>query len=161
MKTDRVIPTEFKEKIKILVVEDNLLSRKLATFMLKNWGYRYDECPNGKEALENMKIHKYDLILMDIEMPEMNGYDTTKFIRKKLELGLPIIAMTAHSDPGEREKCLLAGMNDYIAKPIQEEELYNVVTNYLYTTVVLNPENKPESSFLPTKQTPSDLYLKK
>src|SRR5476651_1584185 len=101
MKTDRVIPDELKEKIKILVVEDNLMSRKLAAFVLKNWGYKYDECANGNQALQNIKIHKYDLILMDIQMPELNGYDTTKYIRKKLELGLPIIAMTSHSDPGE------------------------------------------------------------
>jgi len=146
MKTDRVIPDELKDKIKILVVEDNLMSRKLAAFVLKNWGYKYDECTNGKQALENIKLDKYDLILMDIQMPEMDGYETTRYIRKKLELGLPIIAMTSHSDPGERERCLSAGMNDYIAKPIKEEELYNIITNYLFTTVVLNPENKTQKN---------------
>lgn len=140
MKTDRVIQNELKAKIKILVVEDNLLSRKLLGFMFKHWGYRFDECSNGKLAIENIRLHKYDLILMDIQMPEMNGHETTGYIRKNLKLGLPIIAMTSHSNPEEREKCLLSGMNDYIAKPINEEELYNLVTNYLFTTVVLNRE---------------------
>lgn len=140
MKTDRVIQDELKAKIKILVVEDNLLSRKLLGFILKNWGYKYDECSNGKLAIENIIIHNYDLILMDIQMPEMNGHETTIYIRKNLKLGLPIIAMTSHSNIEERENCLLSGMNDYIAKPINEEELYNLVTNYLFTTVVLNKE---------------------
>src|ERR1035437_675257 len=138
MRTDRIIPVGLKDKIKILVVEDNLLCRKLVAFVLKNWGYRYDECANGKQALENIKLEKYDLILMDVQMPEMNGHETTRYIRKNLELGIPIIGMTIHSDPREREKCLISGMNDYIEKPINEEELYNVITNYLFATVVLN-----------------------
>lgn len=160
MKTDRVIPEALKPNIKILVVEDNLLSRKLAAFVLKDWGYKYDECANGKLAIENLKLHKYDLILMDIQMPELNGYDTTRYIRKNLELGLPIIAMTSSSSPGEREKCLMAGMNDYIAKPIKEEELYNIITNYLFTTVVLNQENKMDNRFLPVKNVPSKITSK-
>ena len=161
MKTDRVIQNELKSKIKILIVEDNLLSRKLVGFMFTNWGYTFDECANGKLAIENIKLHKYDLILMDIQMPELNGYDTAKYIRKELKLGLPIIAMTSHSNPGERERCLLSGMNDYIAKPINEEELYNVVTNYLFTTVVLNQENKVKKNFIPEKKISPDFYLKK
>lgn len=161
MKTDRIIPDVLKAKIKILIIEDNLLSRKLAVFVLKAWGYRYDECANGKLAIENLKLHKYDLILMDIQMPEMNGYETTKYIRRTLELGLPIIAMTSRSNPGEREKCLTAGMNDYIAKPINEEELYNVITNYLFTTVVLSQENKMNKIFLPVKSVSFGQYLNK
>jgi CheY-like chemotaxis protein len=142
MLTDRIIPEDLKEKINILVVEDNLLGRKLSSFLLEKWGFHYDTCSNGKQALENLKIKKYDLILMDIQMPEMDGHETTKYIRQKLKLGLPIIAMTSHATEEERKKCLSSGMNDYLAKPIVEEELYNLTVNYLFSTVVEAPENK-------------------
>jgi CheY-like chemotaxis protein len=142
MKTDRIIPPGLKDKIRILVVEDNLLNQKLAGFMLDGWGFQYDICSNGKQAIEHLKLNSYDLILMDIQMPEMNGYETTKYIREELKLGMPIIATTSYSSTEEREKCLLSGMTDYLTKPIKEEELYNLVTNYLFTTVVENIENK-------------------
>ena len=117
--------------LKVLVVEDNLLNQKLAGFMLKDWNFDFDICSNGKLALEKLKTDTYDLILMDIQMPEMNGYDTTKFIRDYLKLSVPIIAMTAHALPGEREKCLSFGMTDYISKPIKETDLYNLITKYI------------------------------
>ena len=142
MVTDRVIPSELKDKIKILVVEDNPLNQKLADFMLANWGFKHDICTNGKLALELLKLNSYDLILMDILMPEMDGFQTTQYIRRNLELGLPIIAMTSHAIPGEREKCLSAGMTDYIEKPVKEEQLYNLIINYLFSTVVESAENK-------------------
>ena len=141
MLTDRVIPQEFKDKINILVVEDNLLGRKLLSFLLKKWGFRFDAVANGKHAIENLKINTYDLILLDIQMPEMDGYETAKYIRKEMKLGLPIIAMTSQGSVEEREKCLSAEMNDFIAKPIEEEKLYNLTVNYLFTTVVENHEN--------------------
>lgn len=138
--TDRIIPQEIKDKIKILVVEDNLLNQKLAGFMLRDWGLKYDICANGKSALEKLKANTYDLILMDIQMPELNGHETTEHIRKKLKLGLPIIAMTAHAMPGEKEKCLSVGMTDYISKPLNEVELFNLITNYLFSSVVKTEE---------------------
>lgn len=159
MKTDRIIQDEVKAKIKILVVEDNLLSRKFLGFMLKNWGYKFDECSNGKLAIENITIHKYDLILMDIQMPELDGHETSRYIRSNLKLGLPIIAMTSHSDDEEREKCLFSGMNDYMAKPINEEELYNSITNYLFTTVVLNKEKPVKTEFLTGEENPLKVSL--
>jgi len=142
MLTDRVIPEKLKDKIKILVVDDNLLCRKLAAFLLKKWGFKYELCTDGKQALENLKIDNYDLVLMDIQMPEMDGHETTKYIRKTLKLGLPIIGMTSQASGEERKKCLVSGMNDYIAKPIIEEELYNLTVNYLFSTVVESQENK-------------------
>src|SRR5687768_8684900 len=120
MLTDRVIPRELKEKIRILVVEDNLLNQKLASFMLRDWGFQYDISANGKQAIENLKINHYDLILMDIQMPEMNGYEATVYIRDQLKLGIPIIATTSHSSQEERERCLMSGMTDYLTKPIKE-----------------------------------------
>jgi CheY-like chemotaxis protein len=140
--TDRVIPPGLKDKIRILVVEDNVLNQKLADFMLRDWDFQHDICSNGKQAIDLLKINTYDLILMDIQMPEMNGYEATTYIREELKLGVPIIATTSHSSPGEREKCLLSGMTDYLTKPIKEVELYNLVTNYLFSTVVENIENK-------------------
>jgi CheY-like chemotaxis protein len=145
MLTDRKIPEELKEKIKILVVEDNLLNQKLAGFMLKGWGFRYDIAANGKLALEMLKLNTYDLILMDIQMPDMDGYEATRNIRGKLNLGIPIIATTSSASEEERQRCLSIGMTDYLTKPIKEEELYNLVTNYLFATVVENVENKQEN----------------
>lgn len=162
MRTDRIIQDELKEKIRLLVVEDNLLSRKLLGFLLQKWGYKFDECSNGKLAIENITIHKYDLILMDIQMPEANGYETAQYIRKNLKLGLPIIAMTSHTTEEERENCLLSGMNDFITKPINEVELYNMVTNYLFSTVVLNEERSVKKEMLLWKINPikTDLLAK-
>lgn len=136
MTADRIIPYQLKDKIKILVVEDNLLNQKLAGFMLTDWGFQYDICANGQLALEKLKFNKYDLVLMDIQIPELNGYETTHEIRETLNLSLPIIAMTAYALSGEKEKCLSAGMTDYISKPINEAELYGRIEKYLCLNVV-------------------------
>jgi CheY-like chemotaxis protein/anti-sigma regulatory factor (Ser/Thr protein kinase) len=117
--------------VKILVVEDNILNQKLAGFMLKDWNVDFDICGNGKLAVEKLKTKNYSLILMDIQMPEMNGYEATEFIRSHLKLSLPIIAMTAHALPGEREKCIGFGMTDYISKPIKETDLKNLINIYI------------------------------
>lgn len=142
MLTDRVIPKEIKDKIKILVVEDNLLCRKLVTFFLKKWGYKYEVSANGKLAIENLKLEKYDLILLDIKMPEMDGYKTAQKIRSELKLGLPILAMTSESSEEERQRCLKAGINDYLTKPINEETLYNLMVNYLFVVAVTNHDQE-------------------
>ncbi|MBI3519152.1 MAG: response regulator [Bacteroidetes bacterium] len=123
--------TKLKKNIKVLVVEDNLMNQKLAGFMLKDWGLDFDICSNGKLATEKLKTDTYQIILMDIQMPEMNGYEATEYIRAQLKLDLPIIAMTAHALPGEKEKCLSYGMTDYISKPIQENDLRNLISKYL------------------------------
>jgi signal transduction histidine kinase/CheY-like chemotaxis protein len=132
-KTERIKITA-NNKLRVLVVEDNLLNQKLAGFMLKDWGFDYDICSNGKLAIEKLKTDSYNLILMDIQMPEMNGYETTEFIRENLKLTIPVIAMTAHALPGEREKCLSFGMTDYISKPIKELDLRNLITKYINLT---------------------------
>lgn len=124
------IPVE-KNKIKILIVEDNILNQKLAGFMLSDLGFEFDICANGKLAVEKLKENVYNLILMDIQMPEMNGYEATTFIREKLMLDITIIAMTAHALPGERNKCLSYGMTDYISKPIREIDLHDLITKYI------------------------------
>lgn len=119
------------DKIKILIVEDNLLNQKLAAFMITDFGYAFDICGNGKLAVDKLEQDVYDLVLMDIQMPEMDGYEATGVIRKKLKLNIPIVAMTAHAMPGEKDKCLGFGMTDYISKPIKETDLHNLIIKYI------------------------------
>lgn len=120
-----------KTKSKILVVDDNLLSQELLSFMLNEWGFKHEICSNGKLAIEKLKLNSYGLILMDIEMPEMDGYETTRFIRENLMLELPIIAMTALVSEEEIEKCFSYGMTNYISKLVKEVDLYLLIINCL------------------------------
>jgi len=117
--------------VRILVAEDNEINQSLVKHLFKSWGLDYDLAKNGREALEKLQKQKYSLILMDIQMPEMDGYTATRKIRETLELTTPIIAMTAHALAGEREKCLSYGMNDYISKPIREVLLHKLITQYI------------------------------
>jgi len=111
------------QTMRILLVEDNAVNQKVANKMLKRLGYRADLAANGLEALEALKLRHYDLILMDVQMPEMDGLEATKRIRA-MPINQPyIIAMTAHAIKGDRETCMAAGMNDYISKPVKLEEL--------------------------------------
>lgn len=115
---------------KILVVEDNLMNQKLAAVILENNGFETVIAGNGRKAVEFLKANKADLILMDIQMPGMDGYKTTKIIRDELKIGTPIIAMTAHALSGEKEKCLQAGMNDYLSKPFREADLLHKIGDW-------------------------------
>ncbi|MES2592853.1 MAG: response regulator [Bacteroidota bacterium] len=115
---------------KILIVEDNLMNQKLVGYMLSDWGYEFEACNNGKQAIEKIQQTAYQLILMDIQMPEMDGYETTVYLREKLLLNITIIAMTAQTSNDEKNKCLSLGMTDYISKPIQEAELESLIAKY-------------------------------
>ena len=117
-----------------MIVEDNILNQKLAGFILKDMGYAHYICDNGKLAIDELNKNNYDLVLMDIQMPEMNGYDTTIYIREQMKLTIPVIAMTAHALPGEKEKCISFGMTDYISKPINDTELSKMIHTYLNKT---------------------------
>jgi signal transduction histidine kinase/DNA-binding NarL/FixJ family response regulator len=116
----------------ILLAEDNVLNQKLAAGYLGNFGLKLDIAENGLEAIEKLKLKKYDLILMDIQMPIIDGYNATAIIRKELLLTIPIVAMTAHIMTGEKEKCMKFGMNDYITKPFKEAELYQILKKLLF-----------------------------
>jgi GAF domain-containing protein/DNA-binding response OmpR family regulator len=117
-----------RHPLKILLAEDNAVNQKLALRLLQQMGYRADMVANGLEAVAAIKRQKYDVILMDIQMPEMDGLDATRAIRQ-LQVAQPrIIAMTANAMQGDREMCLAAGMDDYISKPIHIEELVNALT---------------------------------
>ncbi len=119
---------ESRHALRLLLVEDNAVNQKLALLLLERGGYRADVAANGIEALEALKRQAYDVVLMDVQMPEMDGLEATRRIRAATRYGQPrIIAMTANAMSGDRELCLAAGMNDYVTKPIQREELMNAL----------------------------------
>ena len=122
-----------KQNIRILVAEDNKINQKVARHQLNRLGYAVDVVENGRQAVEAMKIESYKLVLMDIQMPEMDGYEATRAIRNMAgELkDIPIIAMTANAMKGDREKCLAAGMNGYIAKPVQPKDLQETFAEWI------------------------------
>jgi signal transduction histidine kinase/response regulator of citrate/malate metabolism len=114
-------------EVRLLVAEDNRMNQNLLRHLLGKKQFHYQLAGNGQEALAALSRQHFDLVLMDIQMPEMDGYTATRKIRSELQSNIPIIAMTAHAMSGEREKCLQAGMNEYLAKPIKEEELYRMI----------------------------------
>lgn len=117
---------------KILMVEDNLINQKVAFALLKKTEIPVDIANDGALALEMLKTTHYDLILMDVQMPNMDGPTATQKIRQELgRTDIPIIALTAHAMKGDREKCLAVGMNDYISKPIEPTELYRILAKWL------------------------------
>ncbi|SHK54844.1 Signal transduction histidine kinase [Epilithonimonas mollis] len=116
--------------LKVLVVDDNAINQSLMKHLLSQWNIDFDIVSNGLEAVEYLRNNASDLVLMDIQMPQMDGYAATQKIREELKLKIPIIAMTAHALAGEREKCLSRGMNEYISKPIKEEELFKLISGF-------------------------------
>ncbi|HWQ18417.1 MAG TPA: PAS domain S-box protein [Methanotrichaceae archaeon] len=122
------VPGADKNKdLRILLAEDNPINQRMALLMLRKLGYRADAVANGLEVLKALELHPYDVILMDIQMPEMDGIEATKAIRQRWPLGPKIIAITAYALEGDRERCLEAGMNDYISKPMEKDELSDVL----------------------------------
>jgi signal transduction histidine kinase/DNA-binding NarL/FixJ family response regulator len=118
--------------LRILLAEDNKINRSVATRMLKMENHEVTVAENGKRALEILETDSFDVVLMDVQMPEMDGFETTARIREKekeTELHLPIIAMTAHALKGDRERCLVAGMDSYVAKPMKSADLIAVLNS--------------------------------
>ncbi len=122
--------------LSILVAEDNAMNQKLVIKVLNKLGYEPYITGNGKEVLEEVSQKYYDLILMDVEMPEMDGLEATRMIRLCLNEQPLIIAMTANTLQGDREACLRAGMDDYLAKPVRLEQLVNILEKWATNTVV-------------------------
>jgi len=122
--------------LKILLVEDNLMNQKVVMFNLKKLNCDITPVANGREALNIFKNGSYDLILMDIMLPEMNGYQITAEIRKfeklnHIEKPVIIIALTANTYENDKEKCFSIGMNEYISKPFSAQQLINAVEKYI------------------------------
>ena len=115
------------KKLRILAVEDVILNQLLIKIILADFGFEYEVVSNGKFAIEKLETNTYDIILMDLQMPEMNGFETTAYIRKILKSKIPIIALTADVTTIDVVKCKEFGMDDYISKPIDENQLYSKI----------------------------------
>jgi signal transduction histidine kinase/ActR/RegA family two-component response regulator len=127
MKPEKQTDIEQDRKMHVLIVEDNLLNQKLASFILKKIYCHAEIAANGLEALEMIGKQNYDLILMDIQMPVMDGLQASMAIRKELRLDVPIVALTANTFNDDVENCMNAGMNDHLGKPYKEEQLIQMV----------------------------------
>lgn len=140
-----------KTETKILIAEDNIMNQRLIKHLMQSRGYQFDLVGNGAEAVESLKKQSYDLVLMDIQMPVMDGYTATGQIRKELKSAVPVIAMTAHAMSGDREKCINAGMNEYLTKPLEEEILFALIEKY----ITKNPSGPGDTQ----KDPPSDRVI--
>ncbi len=155
--TRHTISEAQRRELKILLVEDNATNQLVAKTILEKLSFRVDLAENGQLAVKAMASRPYDIILMDCEMPVMDGYEATRLIRQKEDDGgaasppgrrVPIIAMTAHAMKGAQEKCLQAGMDDYLAKPIEAQELINIIEKWLNIFIESQKQtnNKTDSS---------------
>ncbi len=125
------LPAIAARNIRVLLAEDNIVNQKVAARMLQKLGCRVDVAANGREAVEMWHLCPYDLIFMDCQMPEMDGYEATAKIRRDSPAShVPIIAITANAMKGDGEKCLDAGMDDYLSKPIDRERLASVLERW-------------------------------
>ena len=117
------------------MAEDDPINQKLGIVTLTKAGHKVEIAKNGREAVEKYiaSPDDFDLILMDVSMPEMNGLNATRAIREKGFESIPIIAMTAHAVKGDREMCLESGMDDYIAKPVEEEIVFKVLEKWVFS----------------------------
>jgi len=135
---------------RILMAEDNAINQRVGQLILQRAGFEIDLVGDGSEAVEAHRQRAYDLILMDCQMPTMDGFEASRLIRKLDEQPQPvIIAVTANALVGERERCLLAGMDDYLSKPFQAEQLVAVVRKWA--------DRRPGSSFTPPTASPASI----
>jgi len=149
LKTDKVPDAEIEvmklnseiKKIKVLVAEDVPLNQLLMKTILEEFGFECDIAENGKIAIEKLKVNVYDVILMDLQMPEMNGFEATEYIRNRLQMKIPVIALTADVTTVDLAKCTVVGMNDYIAKPVDERQLYNKIVNLVKQSLSSGEQN--------------------
>lgn len=117
-----------------MLVDDDALNQFFGKELLTVLGVKVELAESGVVALSKLKETRYDLVFMDVSMPDLDGYQTTQLIRHELGLSqLPIVALTAHAISGEQERCLAAGMNDYLAKPFSMQELETMLTRWLIT----------------------------
>ncbi len=144
-----------KQRLKVLLAEDNLINQKFTVKLLGNLGYSALVAGNGREALRLLEDHSVDLVLMDVQMPVMDGFEATLIIREKEKSSgkhLPIMAMTAHALKGDREKCLEAGMDGYISKPVKPSELMDIIQQ------IISGKDVPKDKIKPVDQSSSKSF---
>lgn len=134
--------------LKILLCEDNVLNQKLAKSVINNFGFDLDIAQNGEEGIELLSQNEYDLVLMDLQMPVKDGYQTTEYIRNEMNSTIPIIAMTAHSLVGEQERCYKVGMNAYVPKPFKQAVLLKAIKTVMTPDYIVNYKRIIDMSFL-------------
>jgi PAS domain S-box-containing protein len=127
IETENQIRSTDNKNIRVLVAEDVTLNQLLIKIILSDFGFEHDVVDNGKIAIEKLQTNTYDIVLMDLQMPEMNGFEATEFIRKTMQSNIPIIALTADVTTVDTDKCKEFGMDDYVSKPIEENELYSKI----------------------------------
>ena len=142
----------------VLLVEDNIVNQKVATLLLKRLGCEVSVANNGAEALDAVQEHEFDIVFMDCQMPVMSGFEATQAIRVLDDPGkrsVPIVAMTANAMAGDRERCLVVGMNDYLPKPVQREALCKMLERWTRSQTT---EKEPSPTATPmTSEEPSDV----
>ena len=138
--------------MRMLLCDDNAINQKVAMRLLQQMGYKPDMAANGLEALAALDKHPYDIIFMDVQMPEMDGLEATRFIRERQQdpsrfptykASIIIVAMTANAMPGDRERCLAAGMDDYLAKPVRPEDVRNIIERWGATMTMPKAATEP------------------
>lgn len=141
-KEELEIDTAILKGSRILLVEDNEMNRLVATTVLEHYGVVFREAVNGQEAIDILREETFDLVLMDVQMPVMNGIEATGHIRAEISKDIPIIALTANAIKGENDKCLQAGMNAYVTKPFEEEVLIKTIAGLLGKEICLKRVEK-------------------
>ena len=137
--TPPTLPEE-PRRLRVLLAEDNLVNQRLASRLLERRGHSVTVTGDGREALAALDREDFDVVLMDVQMPEMDGFEATAVIRgQEMRTGrhLSIVAMTAHAMQGDRERCLAAGMDGYISKPVKPQELYKLLANLPESTTIV------------------------
>jgi PAS domain S-box-containing protein len=154
--TRHTISEQKRKGLRILLAEDNPINRKLAVTLLQKAGYPVDTVENGARAVEETRNQDYSLILMDVQMPDMDGFEATQEIRNREGNAkhTPIIAMTAHAMKGDRERCLEYGMDDYVSKPLDPQELFNTIDRWAQQMAHLTDAQEVTSIEPPDRQEP-------
>jgi len=157
--TRHSISEEKRRRVRILLVEDNHTNQLVAMGILENLGYQTSVAHNGIEAIKALETSHYDLVFMDCQMPGMDGFETTSIIRDShsgvMNHSVPIIAMTAHAMKGDREKCLAAGMDDYLSKPIRSSDIADMLKKWLGSLDAKSSDREQKNLVLPVPGRPS------
>ena len=155
-----VLDKEIKN-IKVLVVEDIALNQLLMRTLLEDFGFGCEIAGNGRIAVDMLRMNHYDIVLMDLQMPEMNGFEATEYIRNNMNLSLPIIALTADVTTVDVAKCKEVGMNDYIAKPVDENLLYTKIIGFVQKPLIMEEDIEETAAQKTIKYTDLEYLIKR